>query len=185
MKDWEKFWKSPKAPKSAPPGCHRPILELASERIWKAFKRVLKTGKKIGKTGTAEELHRLRLHCKKLRYLITFFRSLYPRESLAPITKELKRLQDHLGDFNDCQVQREALKTFAEELMASGKGPPATLLAMGQLMGQFEGAQIREREAFQATFEEFSRPKNQKRFRKLFGPSPGSGKPRKEGKKAK
>lgn len=175
VKDWQTYLNGPDILDPGLFDAQRPIGEVASERIWKAFTKVLKRGAKIGETTPAKALHRLRIDCKKLRYLITFFRSLYPAEALDPIIRELKRLQDHLGDFNDLQVQQEALQRFAEELMAIEIGPPATLLAMGQLMGQQEGKQILEREAFHHYFQEFSRPKNQKRFRDLFGPEPGEG----------
>jgi hypothetical protein len=69
-------------------------------------------------------------------------------------------------------------------MMATEVGPPATLLAMGQLMGQLEGKQIQEREAFHEHYERFSRPKNQERFRELFGPAPGSDPKPPEGEKS-
>ena len=103
--------------------------------------------------------------------LATWIRVLKKR--LNPIIVDLKRLQDHLGEFNDLQVQQETLRTFAQELMGSGKGPPATLLAMGQLLGRLDGAQARERGAFHHHFRQFSRPKNRKRFLQLFGADPG------------
>ena len=64
---------------------------------------------------------------------------------------------------------------FAEEIMATESGHPATLLAMGQLMGQLEGKQTGVREAFDESFGHFSRPKNQKLFRALFGASSSPG----------
>ena len=174
MEDWRAFLETPDVPGSDLLNARRPIREVASERIWKAFNKVLRRGGEIGRKTAAEALHRLRIDCKKLRYLITFFRSLYPAKALNPLIKELKRLQDHLGDYNDLQVQREALGRFAEEMMATTVGPPATMLAMGQLMGQLEGKQIQEREAFHQHFGQFSCAKNQERFRDLFGPDPGA-----------
>ena len=129
-------------------------------------------GAKIGIYTPAEKLHRLRLDCKKLRYLLTFFQSLYPPDTLKPLIKELKRLQDHLGDFNDLQIQQQALRGFAEEMMATKVAPPATLLAMGQLMGQLEGKQRKEREAFHDHFSRFSHAKNLQHFQELIGHAP-------------
>ncbi len=178
LEDWQAFLETPDTQDSALPHARRPIREVASERIWKALTKVRKRGGEIGQFTPAENLHRLRIDCKKLRYLITFFQSLYPPEALEPLIAELKRLQDHLGDFNDLQVQREALRRFAEEMMAAKSAPPTTLLAMGQLMGQLEGKQNKEREAFQDHFSRFTRTRTLKRFRGLFGPGPsGSPKP--------
>jgi len=176
LEDWDAFLEGlPRAEdEEARPGgvcldANRTILAVASERIWKAYKRVLKKGKAIRPKTPAEALHRLRIDCKKLRYLIHFFQSLYPQDALKPILKELKRLQDNLGDFNDLHVQRDALLGFAEEMMETGVGPPATLMAMGQLMGQLEAQQLRERKAFRKRFRRFSSAENQARFKELFG----------------
>jgi CHAD domain-containing protein len=169
LTEWGDFLAAPAPEEAFSPTALRPILEVASERIWKLFKRILKRGSAIDASTPAKALHRLRIDCKNLRYLMTFFQSLYPPEELGPLIREQKRLQDNLGDFNDLQVQRDALRGFAEEMLDTGVGPPATLMAMGRLMGQLETRQAAEREAFRHHFQRFSRPKNVKRFRKLFG----------------
>jgi CHAD domain-containing protein len=170
LKEWQEFLGTPEAHDGHLPEASRPIKAVASERIWKAFSKVRKRGKKIGRFSPAKDLHRLRLDCKKLRYLLTFFQSLFPPKNIKPLIQELKKLQDHLGNFNDLQVQREALRGFAEEMMAAKAGPPATLLAMGQLMGQLEGKQEKEREAFHDHFARFASSRNLQRFKKLFAP---------------
>jgi CHAD domain-containing protein len=137
--------------------------------IRRALGRVLEVGSDIGPDTDPEALHRLRILCKKLRYLITLFRSLFPPEELGPIVAELKQLQSHLGEFNDLHVEQVALRTSAEELMATGSGPPSTLLAMGQLLGRLEGEQTQHRAAFRTRFSRFARKKNLKRFEALFG----------------
>jgi CHAD domain-containing protein len=174
LEDWQAFLDGPSASETELPHAHRPIREVASEQILRAFSRAVAKGERIGPKAAAKALHRLRIDCKKLRYLMTFFQSLYPRDALTVLIKELKLLQDHLGDFNDAQVQREALRRFADELLATGAGPPATLMAMGQLMGQMEGTQARERNSFQEAFARFSRVENRERFQALFGPPPGT-----------
>ncbi len=181
LKLWRALLDAPDALDSELFNAPRPIPEVASEQIWRAFSRALAKGERIGPKAPAKALHRLRIDCKKLRYLMTFFQSLYPPAALGVLIKELKLLQDHLGDFNDAQVQREALRRYADELLATGAGPPATLLAMGQLMGQMEGTQARERDSFRNVFGRFSRPENRKRFQALFGPPPGAGKKPPEG----
>ena len=172
MGGWQTLLVNPQADDPRLLNARRPIREVASERIWRAYEKVLTKGRKAGRETSAEALHRLRIDCKKLRYLLTFFRSLFPAEALNPILKELKKLQDHLGAFNDLQVQREAIKSSAEEMMATETGPPPTLLAMGQLMGQLETHQGLERDAFRKRFRRFFRPANQARFQTLFGPDP-------------
>lgn len=165
---WTAFLDEEASPAALPPGAKEPIRRVASDRIWKVFGKVIKKGQKIGPESPARKLHRLRIECKKLRYLLTFFESLYPADTLKPMIKELKKLQDHLGDFNDAQVQREALGRFAEELMEGAAAPPETLLAMGQLMGQLRGKQREERNEFLESFRDFTSPKKRRRFQDLF-----------------
>jgi CHAD domain-containing protein len=58
-----------------------------------------------------KRLHRLRIAGKRLRYTLEFF-----EEVLAPQTsdliKQMKRLQDHLGDLQDAVVASEILRDF-------------------------------------------------------------------------
>jgi len=154
----------------APRNAEKPILEVASARIWKLYRRVLKGGEGSDQHTPPEVLHNLRILCKRLRYLLTFFQSLYPQDELKPLIQKLKKLQDNLGDFNDLHVQQLALWRFADEMLERGVGPPETLMAMGRLMGQLETRQETERQAFALEFRKFAKPGNVKRFSKLFGP---------------
>jgi CHAD domain-containing protein len=166
---WSEFLEET-SPETPPPfNAGRPIAVVARERILGLFHKILKKGARIGWDTPADALHRLRIDCKKLRYLLSFFQSLFPPEALAPLIKELKKLQDNLGDFNDLQVQVAALHTFADEMMETGVGPPATLMAMGQLMGQLEAEQVLERRAFHKRFRAFARKENRRHFEELFG----------------
>jgi CHAD domain-containing protein len=169
VEDWTGFLQETHRESPDSPNALRPAKEVASERILKACRKVLKRGAAITDASPAEELHELRIDCKKLRYLILFFHSLYPPESLGPLVKELKKLQDNLGDLNDLHFQREALRGSAETMMAERLAPPETLMAMGRLMGQLEVQESKEREAFRQWFKRFSRPKNRRRFSELFG----------------
>jgi len=168
IEDWTRFLSEPVPEGGESPNAHRPIIELASERIWKAYWKVLMGGEAAGEDAPAEALHRLRIDCKKLRYLLTFFQSLFPPKEMRSLINELKLLQDVLGDFNDIHVQRESLRRFADEMMETGVGPPETLMAMGRLMGQLETQQEIERGAFHERFRRFARGRNVSRFQKLF-----------------
>ena len=62
-------------------------------------------------SATVEQLHALRIECKKLRYTVEFFREVLGPEAKAVIN-DLKDLQDHLGDLNDAQVATHTLNDF-------------------------------------------------------------------------
>ena len=81
---------------------------------------------------------------------------------------DLKALQDVLGRFQDSEVQRHALRGFADEMMADGT-PAGALLAMGELIGHLEAVQARARGDFETVFARFVRPASDARMRKLGG----------------
>ena len=47
--------------------------------------------------------------------------------------RELKGLQDCLGEFQDCQVQQHEIRMFAAQMMTDRDVPATALLAMGEL----------------------------------------------------
>jgi CHAD domain-containing protein len=67
-----------------------------------------------------QELHALRIHCKRLRYSLEFMRHLLGDEG-KELIGQLKGLQDHLGDLNDACVTRDRLG----ELQRTGMYHPA------------------------------------------------------------
>jgi CHAD domain-containing protein len=173
-KEWADFLAAP-GTQASPPHAERPVAEIAGKRIRKVLRRAIREGEAIGEDSRPEDLHELRKTCKKLRYLLEFFRSLYPPQKIARLIRALKTLQDNLGDFQDLQVQLASLQKFADQMAAEGEIPPRSLLAMGMLI---EGLQRRQRQArneFADRFAEFSREKNLRLFEELFaGTEPSS-----------
>jgi CHAD domain-containing protein len=155
------------------PVVNTPIKEVASKKIWKIYRRVLKMGALEGGSVEAEVLHRLRIECKKLRYMMEFFRNLYESKEIKGLIKVLRRLQDNLGDFNDCEIQQLKLKEFARSMMDRGGFSPETFMALGCLVERLEMSQAEEVGRFEECFRDFSRPENQERFRSLFSPKSG------------
>jgi CHAD domain-containing protein len=164
---WSAFLAEPPAVKDEPPDAGRPVAELAGDRILKAYRRMLKRGGRLGEDPPAADLHRLRIDAKKLRYLLEFFASLYSPKVTARLVKELKKLQDILGGFNDMEVQQARLIGFARELEVPGERGTDTMLAMGRLGATLEARQEDYRLAFAEGFEAFASPASQKTYRKL------------------
>jgi len=174
VRDWSAFLEGgseehPKA-RNAP----RPIRELASRRIRRVFRRMVERGRAIDEDTPAEALHDIRIRGKKLRYLLEFFRSLYEPGAMTALVRELKRLQDNLGDFNDFQVQREALTRYAEEMAAEGLASPGTATAMEHLVARLAQGQAEERRRFADIFDRFASQSNQRTFERLFGRGEGA-----------
>ncbi len=171
LANWRSFLEQPFSEDSERPEAATPILALASRRIWHSWRRVLKKGTAIDSDSPAAALHRLRIECKKLRYLLEFFRSLYPDKQMQPLIDALKRLQDNLGDFNDLEIQQETLKQFAQTMLAEKIGTGSSLMAMGRLVERLEHRQTEERQIFHKRFARFANRQNRQRFKTLFKPS--------------
>ncbi|NOQ13469.1 MAG: CHAD domain-containing protein [Methyloprofundus sp.] len=164
---WEQFLKEPLAKKNAESNAKLTIKELADQRTWKVYKRVLKEGSAISETSPAEALHDLRKTCKKLRYLMEFFQSLYPAKEFKAVLKALKGFQSVLGDFQDYEIQEVNLKQFSKEMMAKGVASN-TFLAMGVLVQHLDSMRCAARDDFAEQFDLFKQAKNQQTFKSLF-----------------
>ena len=171
IKSWSDFLEQPANERSTLKNAGRPVIEVACNRIWRVYRGTIREGNAIHKESPAEALHDLRKTCKKLRYLMEFFQSLYPSGEIKELIRVLKTLQDNLGNFQDYEVQVITLKIFSHQMVAEGTVPPDTLLAMGMLIDGLERRQHQAREEFAGRFAGFSQQKNQDRFRKLFASS--------------
>ena len=85
MQNWESFLNEPQHDIVSGPNAKVPVFELASRRIYKQYKDVVKAGNRILENCDDEKLHRLRIQCKKLRYLIQFFANLFPSKKINTI----------------------------------------------------------------------------------------------------
>lgn len=65
-------------------------------------------------SATISQLHMLRIEFKKLRYSLEFFREVLG-EGSKELIKEIKNLQDHLGDLNDADVACNILRQFLDD----------------------------------------------------------------------
>ncbi|HJS28031.1 MAG TPA: CHAD domain-containing protein [Anaerolineales bacterium] len=150
------------------PNAWRPVIRLAKKRILKRYKRALEAGEEILATGKDEALHSLRIQCKKLRYLMEFFYSLFPPDPMDGLIRQLKRLQDNLGDFNDLTVQQNYLLERSTELSPGEPVPARTLLAIGALVGELEARKRKTKETFLEAFSAFAAPENRAIYQELF-----------------
>ena len=147
-----------------------PAEAVAGQRILKILKRALRQGKALTDDSPASAVHELRITCKKLRYMMEFFKSLYPAAEIDELTGALKELQDNLGDFQDYEVHRVELYAFAVEMAAQKTARPRTLVAIGQLAESLAGRQRLARADLGRRFAGFAAKKNIERFRALFQP---------------
>ena len=110
----------------------------------------------------------MRIACKKLRYLLEFFRSVFEPQRVAPLVRSLKGLQDYLGEFNDLTVQQRELRAMAAEMHGRGVGSTNTVLAMGGLIGRLEQRQADLKRRLLEAVRSFVGKPNRAAFRELL-----------------
>jgi len=169
LDSWAELVASPPKSDPEPRNASRPIGDVASERILKAYRRIVKRGRNLGDDPPPEMLHRIRIDGKKLRYLLEFFASLFPADDVAVLVGHLKGLQDNLGEFNDLCIQHEHLKTYLKDVVPDSQDPPTSAAAIGGLIALLNTRQIQVRMEFARTFTKFSRRRNADLFNRLFG----------------
>jgi CHAD domain-containing protein len=86
-----------------------PVVDAAPDLVRHAYRRVRKAGDRLSLESPAEDYHRLRKRCKRLRYLVESLEEVYgsPARKLA---KRIKSLQDVLGELQDAEVAGERLR---------------------------------------------------------------------------
>ncbi len=121
---------------------HRPAIGFAARVLAKRYARV-----RQGCDGflqlSAEERHRLRILCKRLRYAGEFFAALYPESTVRDFLRSVAKVQDILGVLNDAVVASRLLT----ELGTDPKYPAIPLPARHLVLG-WKAAMIEQNLAF-------------------------------------
>jgi len=143
------------------------VAELADAKIAAAHRKALQVGGRITPASPPESLHDLRKRCKELRYLVEMFGSLHDPAQRWQAVRELKALQDCLGEFQDTEVQRTEIRAFAAQMMAARTAPAETLLAMGEIAASLAEAQAAARARFDSRFADFAGPASRRRMAAL------------------
>ena len=113
LREVEEYF-SEQTPHEPSPAADLPVGPLVFRRIYKRYRKIRGIAAGIGAETPDEAVHRLRIECKKLRYLMEFFAELFPREEGAAMLRLLRRLQNRLGEFNDALVQQRSLMNYWE-----------------------------------------------------------------------
>jgi CHAD domain-containing protein len=135
LADWQMFLDRPATTDLVARNARQPLVDVVSSRAWKLSRRIARGAERIDEHTAVEELHRIRIDAKKLRYLVDATPAFYDAADLQCILGALKKLQRVLGDFNDAQVQQTLLLRCGHDLGDAG-GPVSAVLAIGQLAEQ-------------------------------------------------
>lgn len=166
---WRRYLEAapPRRPRG---GAARPVKEIADQRIWKLYKRVVAEGGDITDDSPPEALHALRKRCKTLRYVIESFGSLYPDDQLKKALKVIKCLQDKLGEHQDLRVHAALLAAARRRLSDRGLLSPEADAAIVKTGSALERRAAACRQGFHKRFSAFARDAHRRRFRRLFKP---------------
>ncbi len=168
MNSWDIFLHISHQVSADAPDAGLPVRDLARKKIYRKYRRILKDGNRIVENTEDEKLHRLRIHCKELRYLLEFFSGLFPRKNIHGFIGQLKKLQDMLGAFHDFGVQEQYLTAVTGELQATGRQSEKTVAATVVLMETVRREKQKVKDAFFKTFTEYASPENKRAFREMF-----------------
>lgn len=133
-----------RGPDRRDPASGMPAALVAGDLVLAHHRRAVRASRRAQETGRAQEFHKLRIRCKKLRYSLEFTAPLFGRPARRFIRK-LAKLQDALGLLQDAEVGRARLRTLATE--AADRLPPATLFAMGGIAEHYANESEERRRA--------------------------------------
>jgi CHAD domain-containing protein len=168
LAEWREFLtRLPALPEDDRPHASRPIATVAGRRIAGVYEQMVGMGAAIDRDSPAVALHDLRKKAKELRYLLEFFGGLFAAETVDPMVKRLKALQDTLGRFQDREVQAEMLRSVASEIATSQDGATA-LMAMGVLVEHLEREQAEARGEFAQRFRRFASKRTRAAVKETF-----------------
>lgn len=88
------------------------FVTYAEKRIRKDYRRIVRVPDLAALE--AHERHRVRIHAKRLRYALEFFRSVTSRRTREDTAKRLGELQSVLGEANDAAVAADRLASMPE-----------------------------------------------------------------------
>ena len=169
ISDWSETLQRPPTDEETT-AADEPAAAFARRRIWKAYRVVRRDGRAIDDDSPPEMLHQLRKDAKKLRYLLEAFGAVLDADRVKAAVKELKRLQDNLGDFQDGEVQSAELRGFATHI-ARRPSDADTVMALGVLAGHLDRLQQDARVQFAERFRRFDGSDNRALYEDLCSPS--------------
>jgi CHAD domain-containing protein len=123
--------KSPDKSGEERPSLDQPLVDLASDALSRAHRKLIKRGAGF-ETLSKPERHDVRIALKGLRYALDFFGGVFEGKSKKKFVKKLARLQDDLGRMNDVAVAETMLARLVG-VETGAPEPTAHVARQGQL----------------------------------------------------
>ena len=148
----------------------KPVQGVASRKILSRYNRTRDAALAIHPGSKDEDLHDIRIECKKIRYMLELFAELYPSRRIKRLLRALKSLQNVMGRFNDFAVQQSFLAEYAQRSKTSTE----CSAAIHELIAVLNQKQSQERPRVQAQFDQFFSADIAQDFALLFRPQDGA-----------
>jgi len=138
------------------PDAQAPIIDIARKRIGRRYRKARRLGMSIDDKTPDDRVHDLRIECKKLRYLLEFFQPILPRREVAALVKQLKKLQNTLGEFNDLAVQQQSLHNYLAGKEGLNGNTADVAMSIGGLVSALYQKQRAVRRHVRTAFDRFA-----------------------------
>ena len=150
-----------------PPGpkAGHEIRPVVVKQIARRYKLIRKKGRELNPNTPDQAFHDLRIECKKLRYLLELFGSLFSSPEMKRILRRLRGLQDVLGQFNDHAVQMGRMTDY---LNGTHNLDPHSASSISSLISSLQLKQCNARAAIAERFLDFGDIKMKRRFTSLL-----------------
>ena len=164
---WKKFLEIDNIEHSGENGL-KPVVKIAPCFIYKALRRVEKKYQVVVKDFNPINLHKMRISCKKLRYVLEFFSPLYDESIYEKAIEALKTLQDALGLYQDVEVQKKMFLEITDGLSKIESITTDVFMTTGYLLRLLDERQQSSETNFIEYFDNFIDLINSKKFRKVL-----------------
>ncbi len=141
-----------------------PIGTLAFRNIYRRYRKICQLAEGVDTDTPDNMLHKIRIECKKLRYLMEFFSELIHHKDEPVMLRLLRRLQGRLGEFNDVSVQQRTLLNYCEQKKCDGD----MALGIGGLISILYQRQQRMRGGIKQALIEFCDISTATSFKRIF-----------------
>ena len=136
--------------------------DCAARRIEKRMRKLGAEFSKLGKRPSDEDIHRVRVHCKDLRYLLWYARYALDVTAAEKLIKRMRKAQNALGRYNDGRMQ---LALFEEYLKRGDKSPESHTMAYASAGAILQALEERHERSRNSLFDEVAKLKSPKLLR--------------------
>jgi CHAD domain-containing protein len=142
------------------PRADLPVFAIFPKLFERRLRTFLKHGGKLNPDSSDKQLHRLRIECKKVRYLSEFFRTVYAGKPMLRCHRRLVALQEELGQLQDSVTGREKLHRFLLSAKGAGAEHEGLCLALGFLVDRTLRDAAAARRTFFKEWRRFDNPRH-------------------------